>query len=359
MSFGLLWFAAALSPATGIAFPINEMMAERWMYMPLMGLFLGVTQTAAVLFEKRQYAARALVLVLVVALGTATFLQNKKWLNPETFYQNVVQNGGNPLRVTYILGIYYLEQREFDKAIALSRHEIDNTNGRWAGRWISPHMLQAMAWLQVQPDQDGMVSSVDDMARFVRTSPHIPEAIAEFGKALQADPDDSLAHQYLAIIYRYQNNNVMADFHDKQAKSILQRREDYARQFNGNPGQFYMERGEFDKAIERFRYEIDHPDKHISNTARADIHWKLAMAWLHLPPDKNGATFTLDARTLQSCRHIPEVIAELEKTLQDNPDYYWAHAALAFIYRYQGNSQMADFHDKKVNDILQKQGAAP
>ena len=42
--------------------------------------------------------------------------------------------------------------------------------------------------------------------------------------------------------------------------------------------------------------------------------------------------------------------------LQENPDFYWAHAALAIIYRYEGNNQMADFHQKQVGVILQRQG---
>ena len=77
LSFGLLWFAITLAPVTGIIIPVDALISEGWMYMPMMGLFLGVTQTAAVFFEKRQNAARLLVLALTLSLGTATFIQNK------------------------------------------------------------------------------------------------------------------------------------------------------------------------------------------------------------------------------------------------------------------------------------------
>jgi tetratricopeptide (TPR) repeat protein len=222
LSFGLLWFAIALSPVTGIVLPIDAIISEGWMYMPTMGLFLGVAQTASGFFEKRKDAARLLAGALALSLGLTTFIQNGVWRNPETLYQNILSNGGDVERLSPSLGI------------------------------------------------------------------------------------------------------------------------------------FYMEQGKFDKAVEQLQYTVDHPVGR-TGVAWAETHMQLAMAWLHIPPDKGGRTFTLDIHALPSDRHIPEAVGELGKALQDNPDFYWAHAALAALYRYQGNSQMAEFHDRKVRNILQGQ----
>jgi tetratricopeptide (TPR) repeat protein len=317
LSFGLLWFAAALFPATGIAFPVNGLIAERRLYMPTMGLFLGVTQTVADFLEKKKNGAQPVVslLVLVLALspGIRTFFQNEVWRNTETLYQNIVQNDGFPNNILVSLGGFYLEHREFDKAISLAQNEINYPIWRSARLQAAPHMLLARALLQFQPDIDGDASSPDDIIRFVRTSPHLPEVIDELDKVLQIYPDYILAHQYLAIIYRYQGNNQMADLHDKKA-------------------------GEISKNLE------------------AEAHVKLAMAQLHIPLNKDGISFSFDINALPSYEHIPEAIAELEKATQDNPDYYIAHAILARLYRRQGGSQLADFHEEKASDILQKQG---
>ena len=118
-------------------------------------------------------------------------------------------------------------------------------------------------------------------------------------------------------------------------------------------GKYYMEHGEFDKAIHQFQYVLDHPQgSHWTGTG--DTHLQLAMAWLQI----SSSTVTINdvARALPSCHHIGEVIAELGKVLQNDPNFYWAHQALVAIYRYQGNNQMADFHDKKVREILQRRG---
>jgi len=117
---------------------------------------------------------------------------------------------------------------------------------------------------------------------------------------------------------------------------------------------FYIEHGEFDKATERFQYEIDHPDGG-SKKFWAEIHYKLAMAWLQAPYKNGNLVIDEMDRTLSS-PHIPEAIGELGKALQADPDFYWAHTVLAFIYFHQGNDQMARFHEKQIKDILQKQG---
>jgi len=355
LSFGLLWFAAALFPATGIASPVNGLIAERWMYMPTMGLFLCVAQIAADVLGDKKNIAQLLVLVLVLSLSTKTFFQNKVWRNPETLYFNIVKNNGNPVRIMGNLGGFYLEHREFDKAIGLAQWEIKHPVLHVAEMQAAPYMQLALAWLQFQPDINGDVSNADDILRFVRTSPHLPEAIGALQQVLQIDPDYVLAHQYLAIIYRFQGKHQMSGFHDKEAKEILKQQEIYGQQHIPHTGLLYLQWGEFDKAIEQLQYEAEHTEG-LTKVLKAEAHLKLAMAWLHIPPGKDGISFNVDVNALPSSQHIPEAIAELKKATQDNPDFYFAHAVLAGLYRHQGDTLRADFHDRQAQGILQRQG---
>ena len=222
LSFGLLWFAAALLPATGIILPVNAMISEHWLYLPMMGLFLGATQTASGLFKKEPAASQLIVFALALSLGCTTFIQNKTWRNHETFYQNIVQNNGNLVRISAYLGVYYLDKREFDKAAERFRYEIDHPDSRPQARWAGTHMRLAIALLGVHADRNANVT-VDDVTHALSASTHIPEAIAELGKALQADPNYYWAHQYLSAIYRYEGNDVMAAFHDRKAVEIWQK----------------------------------------------------------------------------------------------------------------------------------------
>lgn len=223
LSFGLLWFGAAFFPVSGILFPLNTQFSENWIYMPMMGLALGVAETVAGFLENRRQLAQGLVCVLALALGTATFVQSRTWLNTETFYNNVVKNGGDPYRIVPLLGAYYLEQGQFDKALEFTRYELGHPTRHTTPDSIAQlHMQQALAWLHVQPDEDGNVSSLQDIERFVSKAPRIPEAIHELGQALAADPQSITAHQYLVVIYRQQGNKAMAELHEKRLRELLQ-----------------------------------------------------------------------------------------------------------------------------------------
>ena len=116
-------------------------------------------------------------------------------------------------------------------------------------------------------------------------------------------------------------------------------------------GMFYLLRGDFDEAIGQYQQLVDHADEHYSE--RASAHLWLAMALLHAEVKQQTITQAALMNALQSSAHTPEAIAELEKTLKEDPDFYPAHNILAVIYRYQGDNKMADFHAGKAQDILQ------
>ncbi|MBU6474570.1 MAG: hypothetical protein KGQ70_01275, partial [Alphaproteobacteria bacterium] len=115
LSFGLIWFGIAFSPMTGILFPVNALVSEHWMYLPLMGLALGVLETVAEFLEGKR--AIALVTLAALAFGAVTFQQCKVWRDPETLYRNIVENGGNRYRISEDVAYYYMEHHDFNKAI--------------------------------------------------------------------------------------------------------------------------------------------------------------------------------------------------------------------------------------------------
>ena len=225
LSFGILWFAVALSPYTGIVLPIDAIISEGWMYMPTVGLSLGVAEIVAGFFEKKkgmvQSIVAALVLSLALSLGTATFFQGEIWRTPETLYLNNVRNQDwSRAESCYILGLFYLGRGDFDAAIEQFREEIYKPDGP-DPRLESAHMWLAMAWLHVEVK--GNQVTIEALNRALPYSRHTPEAIRELGKALQENPDFYQAHGMLAVIYRYQDNKQMADFHERKAAETVQK----------------------------------------------------------------------------------------------------------------------------------------
>ena len=216
LSFGVLWFAIALSPATGIGFPINARLSEHWLYFPLMGLFLGIMQSLSGFFINREKMAQFIILALSLLLGTATFLQSEKWRNAETLYQSIQQSGGFVQRMSDIVGLFYLKNGQFDKAIEQFQYLIDNPKGpETAGPYQGlTHMRIAFALLGAHLDKDEIVTAYE-ILRVLPSSRRIPEAIGEFNKALESDPNCFWAHKFLAIIYRYQGKTALAAAQEK------------------------------------------------------------------------------------------------------------------------------------------------
>ncbi len=220
LTFGLLWFAAAQSPNTGIVAPIDALISEHWMYLPTMGLFLGVTQTFAGLFRNRQKAAILLVAVMTVALGTATFRQNMEWRNINTLYQNTKRNGGSLILMNGHEAVYLMAHRRFADARRLLQNSIDALPKGLSGDQAVLHKLMSFAWLGIVP-KNGWEFTVETLRSALPATRHMDEAIAELQKSARINPAHSYwQHKFLAVIYAYQGDRQKAAEQQKIAKQL-------------------------------------------------------------------------------------------------------------------------------------------
>jgi tetratricopeptide (TPR) repeat protein len=186
LSWGLLWFAAAHAPDTGLIFPINSLFLEHWMYLPTTGLFLGLGQhLGEELRHPRWLPFRPTVVACAVSvafiLGICTFEQNEVWHDPVTFYTHMFKFGVVSARAHNNLALAYGERGDFPAAIGEFNKAIAITDTYAETR----HNL-ALAVLNVS-DRDA----------------HIPEAIDDLNRALQIDPTFYRSYQALAQIYAY------------------------------------------------------------------------------------------------------------------------------------------------------------
>jgi len=207
LSFGLFWFAAALSPLTGILIPIDYKISEGWMYVPLIGLFLGVAQTLAVWIggmksKTAPVIAAAAVALMALLFGIKTYSQNDVYQTPATFYENILRCGGYHTRAYQNLGNYYWKEGEFDKAIESYKLAFKNPD---QGDIIpaSLHYQIALAYLRVTLDENYVPKS-DSLMEALPQVTHIPEAVDELNQALKADPGFEPARALLGAINDWQ-----------------------------------------------------------------------------------------------------------------------------------------------------------
>jgi len=126
VAFGCAWFALALLPVANL-FPLSTLMAEHWLYVPSMGLFIaagwGLSRLAA---RAGRPAAIAALAVLVLAYGLRTAIRNVDWRDERSIYEATLRFVPESARVHSNLGrVHWMAgdkeraRQEFDRAVEL------------------------------------------------------------------------------------------------------------------------------------------------------------------------------------------------------------------------------------------------
>jgi protein O-mannosyl-transferase len=121
LAVGWFWYLGTLVPVIGLVHIGAQSMADRFTYVPLVGLFLMLTWSAADGF--RSSRARIIIgSVAVVILGLCiglTRAQVAHWKNSETLAEHGLRSTKRNHSMLTLLGVVRNEQGRFDEAISL------------------------------------------------------------------------------------------------------------------------------------------------------------------------------------------------------------------------------------------------
>ncbi len=127
--FGSLFFLFTISIVTQILPVGNAIIADRYTYIPYIGLFfiIGVLLDRAITGKHRnsQYFL-AVPIVLLVVFSIKTYAQSRTWHNNETLWQNVLKQDPNNGVACNNLGYDYIDKADYPTAIALLKKAIEN-----------------------------------------------------------------------------------------------------------------------------------------------------------------------------------------------------------------------------------------
>src|SRR5437588_2712583 len=105
---GWLWYLGTLVPVIGLVQVGDQAIADRYTYVPLIGLFIMIVWSGAELAAKGRLAARAVALVGVVILfacGMRTWLEVPCWHDSIALWQRAIQATGPNAPAHYGLGV--------------------------------------------------------------------------------------------------------------------------------------------------------------------------------------------------------------------------------------------------------------
>lgn len=125
LAAGWFWFLGTLVPVIGLVSLGLHRIADRYMYVPILGLLLTVVWTVFdAARERGRPAAVAAAAAAVLALGLVTRYQLPHWRNSESLFRRALSVTADNYAMHYNLGRQLTLQRRFDEAIAEFREAI-------------------------------------------------------------------------------------------------------------------------------------------------------------------------------------------------------------------------------------------
>jgi protein O-mannosyl-transferase len=184
---GWLWFVGTLIPVIGLVQVGGQTMADRYFYIPSVGLFIAIIFGLADIAEARRVApllSAAIVSVVLLVLATLTNAQIHLWSDSFTLFKHALAVTPPNLPIENALGITLQYSGRYDEAAA--------------------HFEKA---LQVQRDHYDVLLNMG-VTRYHQG--RVPEAMEYFQAAIRSRPDAPEAHAQLGLALWKQNRNEAA-----------------------------------------------------------------------------------------------------------------------------------------------------
>lgn len=222
---GWFWYLGMLVPVIGLVQVGEQAHADRYTYLPEIGLYIMIAWSVSGLLFHSTHLCRALagVLagVLIAALCVLSFGQTSYWKNSETLWGHTLAVTSENDVAHNNLGFLFLRRGELDKAVSEFQTALDirsrNTQShyRLGAALIQSNLGNALAREQ-QFD-----AAIDHLQQAVRLRPDYADAyfnlgsvlfqkgetdnaIAEWQKAIAINPRDAEAHRNIADAFQKQ-----------------------------------------------------------------------------------------------------------------------------------------------------------
>jgi protein O-mannosyl-transferase len=180
---GWFWFLGTLVPVIGLVQVGNQSMADRYAYIPLIGLFIviswGISDLTATWPNKRQALAAAAGMIIIILMAL-TWRQVAYWKDSSTLFERAV-------RVTSGNFIAHFNLANVQAKKGLTEEAIRNYRQTIA---IHPEFADAYVNLGNVYDLQG----------------NSQEAIRQYLQALKLTPENAGIHYNLGVIYDKQKN---------------------------------------------------------------------------------------------------------------------------------------------------------
>ena len=241
---GWLWFLGTLVPVIGLVQVGGQTMADRYFYIPSIGLFIAIVFGSADIAKTRRVAPSLSALVasgILLVLATLTHAQIQCWSDSFTLFKHALAVTPPNLTIENDLGsalsrsgLHDEAAAHFEKALKIQPNHYTSLLNMGVTRFYQGRMSEAIEYsraaLRLRPDspkahdllgmalamQNRSEAALDEMSRAAELAPNdadirkdlgvtlarlgrIPEAIDRFHEALRLNPNNAEAHSNLGL----------------------------------------------------------------------------------------------------------------------------------------------------------------
>lgn len=224
LAFGWLWFLGTLVPVIGVVQVGAQAMADRYMYVPILGVFTAIIWTAARVFSSPTGRRTAAIVALasLLACGLVTARQVTAWKDSVTLHERSIAAGEDNPSIRYLLAVAYAAAGRPEADVvaqfrAALRLQPDYTNAATQLAMIAlgrqrPDEAQSLLEVAARLDARNPGAHSNLGAFWIRLG-QPDRALPHFQRALQLDPRNVGAHRELGRLLSAQNRLAEARPH--------------------------------------------------------------------------------------------------------------------------------------------------
>lgn len=295
IAVGLFWYLGTLVPVIGLVQVGPQAIADRYTYIPLIGIFIIVAWGAWDLLAKRRWRKEILAVSAVIILSiltVRTYFQVSHWKNSIAVFENAVKVTENNYWAYNNLGTAYGKKND-DMAISSYNKA-----------------------LNIKPDYTAALFNIG--TSFMEKG-SFDKAVSYFNKALKIDPKDVDVHNNLGSIFFIRRKLDKASLHYNEILKIDPENADA----HSNLANVLSAQGKLDEAA-----------------------WNYEQA-IKINPDHKDAYYNFGELLLKQ-RKINEAAAHFAEAIKIDPNYWKAYNYIGVILAQQGKIKRADMFFSKA-----------
>jgi cytochrome c-type biogenesis protein CcmH/NrfG len=174
---GWLWYLGMLVPVIGLVQVGWQGRADRYTYLPQIGLYIAITWAVAdltSLWRRQRTIVSATAILIISALSLCAWVQTSYWRDSETLFRHALAVTANNDVAENNLGIVFLRQGKVDEAISLLQTAVD-----------------------LRPDNS---PAHDNLAKALLQKGQVADALIHYRKLLELQPDNIEVHNIVGTV---------------------------------------------------------------------------------------------------------------------------------------------------------------